>query len=81
MLVRLKYSFTSKTMICPRCRRSITPEFYCIGCGFVPVWPRHNVAERNYGRKSLRPALAILGANFGALPSTPTPLADRNRYG
>ena len=25
-------------MNCPRCEKHIVPEFYCINCGFVPLW-------------------------------------------
>ena len=35
-------------MNCPRCERYIVPDFYCIGCGFMPTWPRRSEPMMDY---------------------------------
>lgn len=29
-------------MICPRCSREIADGMYCIGCGYLPDYPRND---------------------------------------
>jgi|GraSoiStandDraft_1057264.scaffolds.fasta_scaffold199750_1 hypothetical protein len=46
---------TGETMTCPRCETTITEEFYCINCGYVP--------PRSQAEKKLEPEIPIVSFN------------------
>ena len=45
-------------MNCPRCGHDISRGFYCINCGYIPVW--HSTVKKNTREGAERLMLAVL---------------------